>query len=181
MKKQLILILILCLAIIGIDKSEAKLSQPDYVFYGTATWFGGSLPAETEISLYLENQLLTVTKYSMGTVDALNGLYALRVPMDSNDPRSFGKARPGDPASIYINGNKVAEVLVGEYGLAQRLDIDPMNLAGDQSVINIMAGQVKEGDSGQTNLNLTLNLSLASDVVVSVDWTTLEDNTAVAA
>src|SRR5690606_19907323 len=140
-----------------------------------------SLPAETEISLYLENQLLTVTKYSMGTVDALNGLYALRVPMDSNDPRSFGKARPGDPASIYINGNKVAEVLVGEYGLAQRLDIDPMNLAGDQSVINIMAGQVKEGDSGQTNLNLTLNLSLASDVVVSVDWTTLEDNTAVAA
>ncbi|KAA3646849.1 MAG: hypothetical protein DWP95_03440 [Proteobacteria bacterium] len=167
--------------IISAEKIEAKLSQPDFVLYGTATWFGGPLAAESEISLYLDNQLLTVTKYSMGTVDALNGLYALRVPMDSLDPRSYGKARPGDPASIFINGHKVAEVLVGEYGYAERLDIDPMNLAGDQAVINILPGQVREGDSGQSNVNLTLELSKVSTEVVSVDWTTLDDSTQVAA
>ena len=121
---------------------EAKLSQPDYVLYGTATWFGGPLAVESEVSIYLNNQLVTVATYAMGTDQALNGLYALRVPMDANDPRTFGKARPGDPASVYINGSLVAEVLIGDYGVAERLDIDPINLSGDASVINISPASV---------------------------------------
>ncbi|MCX7543749.1 Calx-beta domain-containing protein [Marinicella gelatinilytica] len=183
MNKQLMIkiALFVCLISFSVEKIEAKLSQPDYVLYGTATWFGGPLAVESEISLYLENQLLTVTKYSMGTVDALNGLYALRVPMDSLDPRSYGKARPGDPATIFINGKKVAEIIIGEYGVAERLDIDPSNLAGDQSVVNIMDGQIKEGDSGQTDVMLTLTLSKASTELVTVDWTTLEQTVANAA
>lgn len=167
--------LFVCLLTLNVEKIEAKLSQPDYVLYGTATWFGGPLATESEISIYLENQLLTVTKYSMGTVDALNGLYALRVPMDSLDPRSYGKARPGDPASIYINGYKVADVLVGDYGIAERLDIDPMNLSGDLSVININNASLQEGDSGESMMVFDLVLSSASQDIVTVDWVTLED------
>jgi len=183
MNKQLMIkiTLFVCLMVIGAEKSEAKLSQPDYVLYGTATWFGGPLATESEISLYLESQLLTVTKYSMGTVDALNGLYALRVPMDSLDPRTYGKARPGDPASIFINGHKVAEVLIGNYGVAERLDIDPMNLTGGQSVININPASLHEGDSGQMSMIFDLTLSETSQDTVLVDWVSLDDSTPVAA
>ncbi len=183
MNKQLMIkiTLFVCFMIIGAEKIEAKLSQPDYVLYGTATWFGGPLATESEISLYLESQLLTVTKYSMGTVDALNGLYALRVPMDSLDPRTYGKARPGDPASIFINGHKVAEILIGDYGRAERLDIDPMNLSGNQAVININHASLHEGDAGQVTLMFDVTLSASSQDVVTVDWTTVDDSSSVAA
>jgi 6-phosphogluconolactonase (cycloisomerase 2 family) len=154
---------------------EAKLSQPDYVLYGTATWFGGPLATESEVSIYLNNQLVTVATYAMGTDQALNGLYALRVPMDANDPRTFGKARPGDPASVYINGSLVAEVLIGDYGVAERLDIDPINLSGDASVINISPASVTETDSVQINIDLEVTLSNTSDQVVTVDWVTVDD------
>ncbi len=181
MQRIIKITLIICFMTIGVEKIDAKLSQPDYVLYGTATWFGGPLAAESEISLYLESQLLTITRYSMGTVDALNGLYALRVPMDSLDPRTYGKARPGDPASIYINGHKVAEILIGDYGRAERLDIDPMNLTGDQAVININPASIHEGDSGQVSLMFDVTLSASSQDTVTVDWTTMDDSSQVAA
>ena len=167
----------LMLFMVTVD-SEAKLSQPDYVLYGTATWFGGPLASEAEITIYLNNQLLTVAKYSMGQDSNLDGLYALRVPMDNNDPRTFGKARPGDPASIYIDGNLVADVLVGDYGVAERLDIDPINLAEDASVINILPASVTETDSGQVNLNMVITLSADAENDVTVDWQNI-DGTAI--
>lgn len=181
MQRIIKITLIICFMIFGAEKIDAKLSQPDYVLYGTATWFGGPLAAESEISLYLESQLLTVSKYSMGTVDALNGLYALRVPMDSLDPRTYGKARPGDPASVYINGHKVAEILIGDYGRAERLDIDPMNLTGNQAVINIQPASLHEGDSGQVEMMFDVTLSASSQETVTVDWATLDDSSPVAA
>jgi len=101
--------------------------------------------------------------------------------MDSLDPRSYGKARPGDPASIYINGHKVAEILVGEYGLAERLDIDPMNLSGDQSVININNSSRHESDSGQGLMMFDVVLSESSQDTVTVDWITLDDGSTIAA
>lgn len=152
----------------------AKISQPDYVLYGTATWFGGTLPNESEISIYLNNQLLTVAAYKMGADDNLNGLYALRVPMDSNDPRTFGKARPGDPASVFINGSLVADVLVGDYGVAERLDIDPINLAENTSIISILPGEVYEGQSGQNTLAMLLQLSNEAEAEVTVDWQNID-------
>ncbi len=154
-------------------ESHAKISQPDYILYGTATWFGAPLANESEITIYLDSQLVTVAKYSMGTNANLNGLYALNVPMDSNDPREFGKARPGDPASIFINGNLVAEVLVGDYGVAERLDIDPINLSGSASVINALPASVTELDSDETTLNMTISISNESQSDVSVDWETV--------
>lgn len=158
------------LTLVFTNQLSAKIAQPDFVFYGTATWFGAPLATESEISIYLNNQLLTVANYKMGTDDNLNGLYALRVPMDSNDPRVFGKARPGDPASVYINGNLVAEVLVGDYGVAERLDIDPSNLSNDTAVITILPAQLTEGQTGTSVLTMKVQISSESDTEVSVDW-----------
>ncbi|TDR18535.1 beta-propeller fold lactonase family protein [Marinicella litoralis] len=172
-----VICLSLMLFMVPVD-SEAKLSQPDYVLYGTATWFGGPLATESEVSIYLNNQLITVAKYSMGRDTNLNGLYALRVPMDNNDPRTFGKARPGDPASIFIDGNLVADVLIGDYGVAERLDIDPINLANGASVINISPGSVTEVDSGQVDLFMTITLSSVAESDVTVDWQNI-DGTAI--
>jgi len=157
--------------------SQAKLAQPDFVLYGTATWFGGTLPNGSEISIHLENQLVTVAKYSMGQDSNLNDLYALRVPMDDIDPRTFGKARPGDPAAVFINGNLVAEILIGDYGVAERLDIDPINLAGNVPIINISSEDVLEGNSGSSLIAMQVSLSMESDEEVSVTWTT-NDGTA---
>ncbi|WP_395375284.1 beta-propeller fold lactonase family protein [Marinicella sp. W31] len=156
--------------------ANAKLAQPDYVLYGTATWFGQPLATGSEISIYLDSQLVTAATYSMGTQDNLGGLYALRVPMDSNDPRTFGKARPGDPASVFINGNLVAEVLIGDYGLAERLDIDPANLGGDTAIVSIQPGEALEGNSGTQILSMTIGLSQTSDEDVSVNWATSDDS-----
>ncbi len=58
--------------------------------------------------------------------------------------------------------------------MAERLDIDPVNLAGDASVINIAPGSVTETDSGQVNLNMSINLSSEAEDDVSVDWQTVD-------
>jgi 6-phosphogluconolactonase (cycloisomerase 2 family) len=178
MKRMKLTFVLIATSLLSIHQVQAKLSQPDYVLYGTATWFGGPLANESEITLYLNNQLLTVSSYKMGSDDNLGGLYALRVPMDSNDPRTYGSARPGDPASVYINGNLVAEVLVGDYGVAERLDIDPLNLAGDTSIISALPAEVSEGNSGETTLTMDIELSNPADGDVSVDWQTI-DGTAI--
>ncbi len=166
-----IIFIVLILSIMA-SQVHAKLSQPNFVLYGTATWFGEPLPNNSEISIFIESQLLTVAIYSMGSDDSLGGLYALRVPMDDVDPRTHGTARPGDPASVFINGNLVAEVLVGDYGTAQRLDLDPLNLAASSGVLNILPGEILEGNSGISLLSMQITLSEVSDVVVTVNWTT---------
>ena len=171
-QKYTIWVLLFSCMSFGVD---AKLAQPDYVLYGTATWFGQPLANGSEISIYLDSQLVTAATYSMGTQENLGGLYALRVPMDSNDPRTFGKARPGDPASVFINGNLVAEVLIGDYGQAERLDIDPANLGGNTAIVSIQPGEVLEGNSGTQMLSMTIALSQASDDDVSVNWSTSDD------
>ena len=151
---------------------HAKLSQPDFTLYGTATWFGEPLANNSEISIFINSQLLTVAVYSMGSDDSLGGLYALRVPMDDVDPRKQGNARPGDPASVFINGNLVAEILVGAYGTAERLNLDPLNLADSSGVINLSPGERLEGNSGTSLLSMEITLSEASDEVVTVEWRT---------
>lgn len=171
--KKITIILWVVLSYLG-SPCQAKISQPDFIFYGTATWFGAPLANESEISVYLNNQLVTVAQYNMGTNTNLNGLYALNVPMDSNDPRTFGKARPGDPASIYINGNLVAEVLIGDYGVAERLDIDPVNLSENASVINALPASVVEADADEVTLSMTITLSNESVNDVTVDWQTVD-------
>ena len=153
---------------------NAKLAQPDFILYGTATWFGEPLANGAEITIYLENQLLTVAKYSMGTDNNLLGLYALRIPMDDVDPRQHGKSRPGDPATVYINGNLVAEVVVGDYGTTDKLDLDPINTIGSAAVLSISPAQIAEGNTASSFLTMDINLSDTSNNEISVNWTTLD-------
>lgn len=175
MKKSRYTLKLLAIVLMFTAHVQAKLAQPDYVLYGTATWFGQPLENGAEIKIYLDNQLLTAAKYFMGQDSNLNGLYALRVPMDDIDPRTFGKARPGDPASVYINGNLVAEVLIGNYGKAERLDIDPVNLAGSVPILSISSEEILEGNSGSSMLNMQVSMTMASDEEVTVNWTTNDD------
>ena len=167
---------ILLILTIMTSQIHAKLSQPDFTLYGTATWFGEPLANNSEVSIFIDSQLLTVAVYSMGSDDSLGGLYALRVPMDDVDPRKHGNARPGDPASVFINGNLVAEILVGAYGTAERLDLDPLNLANSSGVLNILAGERLEGNSGSSLLSMQITLSEVSDEVVTVDWRTQQSS-----
>ena len=156
----------------------AKLAEPDHVFYGVATWFGEPLASGTEIKLVLDSQGYTGSTYRMGDNEDLNGLYALKVPMDSIDPQTAGRSRPGEPASIFINNNLVAQVLVGGYGEAQRLDLDPASLAGDVPALSILSVSAVEGNSGVTALDFTISLNQIADNDVSVSWET-QDGTAI--
>lgn len=175
MKNYMKIKVLVLMVSIMVFSANAKLSQPDFVLYGTATWFGQPLPNNSDITIYLDSQLLTVAKYSMGTDTNLNGLYALRVPMDDLDPRVHGKARPGDPASVFLNGNLVAELLVGAYGTAQRLDLDPLNLGSTNSILNVMPAELQEGNSGSNMMIIEIALSEISDTEVLVNWATNDD------
>jgi 6-phosphogluconolactonase (cycloisomerase 2 family) len=155
----------------------AELAQPDFVFYGTATWFGEPLANGPEITLRVTSQGLVVAVYHIGDEAALDGLYALRVPMDSVEPQRRGYARPGDPATIHISGNLVAEVLVGDYGETERLDIDPAFLSGDSPALGIVGGSVVEVNNGTVPLDFTIDLSMPAVNDVQVGWAT-EDGTA---
>jgi 6-phosphogluconolactonase (cycloisomerase 2 family) len=159
-------------------RAMAELAQPDFVFYGTATWFGEPLADGPEISLKVTSQGLVVAVYHLGDEAALGGLYALRVPMDAIEPRIRGYARPGDAATIHISGNLVAEVLVGDYGETERLDIDPAFLSGDSPALGIDGQSVVEVDSGTVPLDFNIDLSMPAVNDVQVGWAT-EDGTAV--
>ncbi len=117
---------------------SAKLSQPDYVLYGTATWFGGTLPSESEVSIYLNNQLLTAATYKMGADDNLNGLYALRVPMDSNDPRTEISRRFSRMPSSY----KLYDCLVPPFSLLEENVGDNLILARYTNAIKMRRNNV---------------------------------------
>lgn len=163
------LVLLLCIAA---APAQARLSEPDHVLYGTATWFGELLAPGTLITLRLDGAAEPVASYTLGQEEQLGGLYALRIPMDSIDPRLPGRARPGEGASVFINESIVANVLVGEYGEAQRLDIDPAFLGGDTSAIVIASAQALEGNSGTSSLVFDVNLTTPSADPVSFDWAT---------
>ncbi len=150
----------------------ARLSEPDHVLYGTATWFGEPLVAGTVISLRLDGSADVLTTYTLGQNAQLGGLYALRIPMDSLDPRLPGRARPGEGASVFINDSIVANVIIGDYGEAQRLDIDPAFLTGTTPAIVISPAQVQEGNSGTSTMLFSVNLTVPSQDPVSFNWTT---------
>lgn len=151
----------------------AKMAMPDHVFYGLATWFGDPVVEGTQITFVLDGQSATNATYSMGMDTGLGGLYALRVPMDAEDPRLAGRARPGETGGIFINGNLVAQVTVGDYGQATRLDIDPANLMGDVPAISIGSAQVLEGQSGTTTLSFPVNLNIAGTEEITAYWQTV--------
>lgn len=150
----------------------AKIPEPDQILYGNASLYGDSLSPGIEVSLVLGGQVEPVASYRMGSDPAIAPFYALRIPMDSLEPRQAGTARPGESGKIYIAGQFAADVQVGEQGTAVRLDIDPAFLEGSGPNITIQDVSVVEGNGGIKQASFDLALSTTSSKTVSVDWAT---------
>ena len=155
---------------------QSELSEPDHIVYGTPTWYGAPL-AEGTVELVLEGGESPVARYELGSDPTLGGLFVLRVPMDSVDPRRSGSARLGDPADLLVNGTLAGRVVVGERGTAQLKDADPED-AETTPALSIGDVSLAEGDAGTLQAVLTVSLSVASEDPVTVDWVT-EDGSAV--
>ncbi len=177
-RSQWLLVALICLLP---AMASARVAMPDHVFYGVATWFGDPVADGTEITFVLDGQSATNARYTIGMDSGLGGLYALRIPMDAEDPRIPGRVRPGETGNIYINGNLVAQVVVGDYGKVTRLDIDPVNLTGSVPTLAIADTSVLEGNSGTTLMTFTVNMNVAASTDVTVNWETVAYNGADAA
>lgn len=151
---------------------QAKISEPDHILYGNATYFDSALANGSTVSLVVAGQGVPLVEYSIGSDVALGSYYALRIPMDSVDPREPGTARPGEQVTLYIDGEPAAMTQVGEHGKAVRLDIDPNDLNGGGPGILVNDVSTVEGNSGRSNLTFTVSLARNNDQAVSVDWAT---------
>jgi hypothetical protein len=101
----------------------AKLPEPDNVVYGV-------IRADTvTVSLQVRGQ--SIASYTKGENPAAGDFYVLRVPMDALEPAEPGTARPGEPAKLFVNGQPVALVALGERGTIHRVDLSMTDLDGD--------------------------------------------------
>jgi 6-phosphogluconolactonase (cycloisomerase 2 family) len=156
-----------------------KIEAPDHVIYGSASIFGAPAPEGTVIELRLQPGDEVLTRYTLGRNPELGNQFALRIPMDTVEPRAEGRARPGDAVHIYLGPRLAAETTVGDEGVAVRLDLDPQNM-GTGPGVDIAAAQALEGNTGTSPLVFTLTLNTTSNDPVVVDWQT-QNGTAVGA
>lgn len=157
----------------------AKIKAPDHVIYGSATVFGAPAPDGTVIELRSHPDDVLLTRYVLGRDAALGQQFALRIPMDTVEPREAGHARPGDTVRIFLGARIAAETTVGEEGVAVRLDLDPQNM-GTGPGISVAATQALEGNAGVSPMAFTMTLNTPSNEPVSLTWQT-QDGTATGA
>ncbi|MCX7557226.1 beta-propeller fold lactonase family protein [Xanthomonadaceae bacterium JHOS43] len=156
--------------------AAASIHAPDHIYYGSVTLFGMPAPNGTAVELRTVSGNAVLARYVVGSNSHLGGLYRLDVPMDQVDPRTPGRARPGDPIRIHVAGQLAHEAAVGAVGITTRLDLDPQNM-GTGPAISIANAQVYEGQAGQTPVILNVSLNTTSDRVVGIQWET-RDGTA---
>ncbi|QOC21318.1 beta-propeller fold lactonase family protein [Wenzhouxiangella sp. AB-CW3] len=156
---------------------QARIDQPSHIFYGNATLYGQAVESGTNIEVRSVPDGDILVRYEMGRDPALGDQYALPIRMDDVDPRTEGRARPGDEVEIYIGSQLAAEPVVGAIGRAVRLDIDPQHLGTGPS-ISIHDTEVLEGDSGITTATLQVEMNTTHDEDIVLEWET-EDDTAV--
>ena len=154
--------------------AQATVSSPDHIIYGNATLFGQPVSDGTVIEARFVDTGDLLTRYSIGRDPDLGGQFALRIPMDSVDPRVEGTGRPGDPIRLFIGPDLAGETTVGGRGRAVRLDLDPQNLGTGPSVF-IDDAQRVEGDAGTSQLNFAISMNTTSDDTVEIDWSTADD------
>jgi len=148
---------------------SAELSEPDHVIYGSATLYGEAVSPDSIISLVLEGQETPVSQYRIGSNSDLGNLYVLRVPLDAVGERPAWAARPGEPGVILIDGEVAGEVVIGERGTVQKLDVDPDNVETTPAV-SIDDVSVVESDADMVEMVFTVTLSPVSENEVTVDW-----------
>jgi 6-phosphogluconolactonase (cycloisomerase 2 family) len=139
--------------LIGTGTAHGRIPEPDFVIYGSATIFGQELAPNTLVSVNLVGDPVALADYRMQSDPLLGSLYAVRIPMDSVDPRSKGTARTGELAELMINGQFAAQFQIGEQGI-----------------------QVLEGSGGTSTVNFTLSLSDTSETAASVRVDTQSDS-----
>jgi 6-phosphogluconolactonase (cycloisomerase 2 family) len=149
----------------------ARLDAPDHVLYGNVSLFGRPVAEGTMIEVRIQPTNVVLARYSMGRDPVLGGQYALRIPMDTVNPRQPGKARLGDPIHVFIGTRLAAETTVGAEGVAVRLDLDPQSM-GTGPAIDTDDIEVLEGEQGITSATFTLTLNTTSATPVSVAWVT---------
>ncbi len=159
------------LLVLAPGNASAELSEPDHIIYGAASLFGEALADGSLVSLVLDGGTTAVTDFTIGSNPEMGSLYVLRVPLDAVGERSTGAARTGDGGTILIDGEIAGQVVVGERGAVQKMDIDPDNVEATPSLA-IDDVSVEEGDSGTVALIFSVTLSPLSENEVTADWIT---------
>jgi DNA-binding beta-propeller fold protein YncE len=153
---------------------HARIEAPDHILYGNVTLYGDPLAPGQLVEARLMATDEVISRYELGTDPDLNDQYALRIPMDTVDPRVDGRARPGDPIRVFIAGELAAETVVGAEGRAVRLDLDPQNLGTGPSV-DVSDVELFEGNVGQQAAEFAVEMNTTSDDTVEIGWTTVDD------
>lgn len=154
------------------SESRAALPEPDHIVYGTPTQNGEPLLAGL-VTAKLVGETEPIASYVIGSNPNIGDRFALRIPIDSVDPRLPGTARTGEPIRFFIDGIPAGEAVVGERGSVLLLDID--QLEGGLPAIAIADLAIYEGNSGNTIFAFQVTLSEAADEDVTFDWQTAPD------
>lgn len=164
---------VIALAAVWIGVADARIEAPDHVIYGTATVFGDPAASGQVIQARRRASGELLAQYRLGVSERLGDQYAVRIPMDTVDPRVDGLARPGDLINIYISDELAGRTVVGKAGHAARLDIDPQNV-GEGPSLEVADAELFEGNSGtvQATFEATMNTTSDNDVIVS--WNTVD-------
>ncbi|NKI35647.1 beta-propeller fold lactonase family protein [Wenzhouxiangella sp. XN79A] len=169
--KRLLTSLVMCLAVGSVS---AKIEAPDHVLYGSVSLFGNPVPEGQLIELRLVSTGEVLARYRLGSSDRLGSLYALRIPMDTVEPRPAGRGRPGDPIKVFIGDALAGETTIGAEGRAVRLDLDPQNLATGPS-LEITDVEVFEGNGGTTPVVFDVSLNTTDPDDVILFWRTRDN------
>ncbi len=118
------------LVLLLITMTNARIPEPDNIIFG-------ELPLGVN-HVMLEVNAQVVASYTRGENPRAGDHFILRVPIDAIDPREPGSARSGDDASVFLNQDlaPVLMVVIGEKGLVQELDLDPLVDSDHDGVMN---------------------------------------------
>lgn len=163
-------LLLLALAPIA---ATARIEAPDHVIYGDVTIYGEPAAPGQIVEARDASTGEVLARYTLGQSERLGDQYALRIPMDTVEPRLEGLARPGDPIRIFISSDLAAETVVGKEGRAVRLDIDPQT-QGDGPGVVVTGAQVFEGNAGTNVARLDVALNTTSDDNIELRYRTVD-------
>jgi hypothetical protein len=64
-----------------------------------------------------------IASYTMGSISEAGHNYVLHVPLDTLEPQMPGTARPGDQATLFVDGQPAENITIGERGVIQVVDL----------------------------------------------------------
>jgi hypothetical protein len=126
MNKRVLLKVVLCVPALWLLSAGMVLGlipEPANVIYGTLNIGGETAPNGIVVTLLINE--VPIAYYTMGDNPNAQGHYILSVPLDALDPQLSGTARPGDTASIFVNGYYTdIDVTIGTRGQVILLNLD---------------------------------------------------------